>query len=168
MSFVSQWEGGYVHHPNDPGGATNKGIIQSSYDHWRRQNKLTLRSVKFITDAEVYQLYYDNYWLPLKVVGFDPSLDLVLFDTAVNFGVGGAIRFLQQSLNITADGSAGPVTIAKTRAYPDKQRLAESICVRRINFRYNRVKANPSQNVFLKGWLRRDNALLNTIKNKAE
>ena len=24
--FIIKWEGGFVNHPNDPGGATNKGV----------------------------------------------------------------------------------------------------------------------------------------------
>ncbi len=35
LPFVLRWEGGYVNHPNDPGGATNKGVTQKVYDGWR-------------------------------------------------------------------------------------------------------------------------------------
>ena len=36
LPFVLRWEGGFVNHPKDPGGATNKGITQAVYDNWRR------------------------------------------------------------------------------------------------------------------------------------
>jgi hypothetical protein len=36
MQFVSQWEGGYVNNPNDPGGATNMGITIGTLTAWRR------------------------------------------------------------------------------------------------------------------------------------
>ena len=32
LPFVLRWEGGYVNHPKDPGGATNKGVTQRVYD----------------------------------------------------------------------------------------------------------------------------------------
>ena len=35
LTFVLRWEGGYVDHPADPGGATNYGVTQRTYDAWR-------------------------------------------------------------------------------------------------------------------------------------
>ena len=35
LPFVLRWEGGFVHHPDDPGGATNQGVTQRVYDAWR-------------------------------------------------------------------------------------------------------------------------------------
>ena len=32
LPFVLRWEGGFVNHPNDPGGATNAGVTQAVYD----------------------------------------------------------------------------------------------------------------------------------------
>ena len=31
LAFVLRWEGGYVNHPADPGGATNKGVTQRTF-----------------------------------------------------------------------------------------------------------------------------------------
>ena len=32
LSLTLRYEGGYVNHPKDPGGATNKGVTQKVYD----------------------------------------------------------------------------------------------------------------------------------------
>lgn len=48
LKIVLVHEGGYVNHPKDPGGATNKGVTQRVYDGYRKRNGLPARSVKFI------------------------------------------------------------------------------------------------------------------------
>jgi len=45
LGKVLKHEGGYVNHPKDPGGATNKGVIQRTYDTWRKSMGLAPRSV---------------------------------------------------------------------------------------------------------------------------
>ena len=52
LKFVLKQEGGYSNHPADKGGATNKGIIQSVYNRYRRDKNLSIRSVKDIEDKE--------------------------------------------------------------------------------------------------------------------
>ena len=147
LQFVLQWEGGYVNHAADPGGATNYGVTQSTYDDHREECGLPKRSVKGITRAEVQNIYTQHYW---KAAGCDTlplPLAIAVFDTAVNFGVGRAKSFL-----------------AKARAaYPGSpfglKAAAMNVVSQRIAYRHARVAEKPSQVVFLKGWLNRDNAL---------
>lgn len=35
LAIVLEFEGGYVNHPNDPGGATNMGITHKTLAAWR-------------------------------------------------------------------------------------------------------------------------------------
>ncbi|TWA12161.1 glycosyl hydrolase family 108 [Sinorhizobium medicae] len=35
MAQIRKFEGGYVNHPRDPGGATNFGVMQAIYDEFR-------------------------------------------------------------------------------------------------------------------------------------
>lgn len=63
LSHILKFEGGFVDHPADKGGATNKGITQAVYDAYRQTNR---RSVKFIEDNEVRDIYQSNYWFPAK------------------------------------------------------------------------------------------------------
>lgn len=147
--FTRRWEGGFVDHPNDPGGRTNKGITQRTYDQYRKSQGLGVRDVRDIADKEVEEIYYERYW---KASGADVlalPLAMVHFDTAVNFGVGRAKQWLPE---ITKDHT-DPLAAAK--AYVQK----------RIHYRHQRVEQNPSQKVFLKGWLNRDNALLRAINS---
>jgi lysozyme family protein len=158
MPFVLRWEGGFVDHPNDPGGRTNKGVTQKVYDHWRRRQALAQRDVKLIQDAEVHAIYEADYWLPPRCDLLQSQLDLVQFDTAVNMGPGRAVRFLQQSLGCDIDGDFGPRTERAATACD-----AGSTIIRYCDVReafYRRLAQNrPQLAVFLKGWLNRLNAL---------
>ena len=63
-----------------------------------------------LDDARV--IYYRDYWLGsgAKVADISPELAMIMFDTAVNMGVGTSIRFPQRVLHIKEDGIFGPVT----------------------------------------------------------
>lgn len=98
LKVILHNEGGYSNNPKDPGGATNKGITQTTYDFWRTAHSKPHQSVKNITNEEVSNIYYGNYW---KAVGADKTISyplaLMMFDTAVNCGVGTAKRLVQQA-----------------------------------------------------------------------
>ncbi len=162
LKFTLLWEGGFVNNPIDPGGATNKGITQFTYDTYRVNKRLPARDVVDITEEEVNDIYYSMYWKPSQAeLAVDP-LAIVLFDTAVNFGVGGAIEFLQEALGVGADGIFGPTT-RNTFLANNNRTTAEKMIAGRIAYRYQRVNANPSQDAFLEGWLNRDNNLKDYI-----
>ncbi|MBC7823059.1 MAG: peptidoglycan-binding protein [Candidatus Parcubacteria bacterium] len=158
LKFTLLWEGGYVNHPDDPGGATNKGVTQDTYNTYRINNRLSTRRVDLITDAEVHDIYLSMYWKPSQANIMVLPLAIAHFDTAVNFGVGGAIEFLQEALEISADGIFGPGTQAALLANNNAQ-TAQKIVRGRIYYRNQRVNSNPTQEVFLTGWLNRDNDL---------
>lgn len=90
LAFVLRAEGGYSDHPADPGGATNRGITQATYDAWRRAKKLPPRPVREITGEEVKAIYRERYWNPIRGDDLPPALALAAFDTAVNMGVAAA------------------------------------------------------------------------------
>lgn len=163
LEFTLPAEGGRVDNPLDPGGRTNKGIIQSVYDAYRRSKNLPKADVFTITDQEVVDIYFNNYWKPAQCQRMVLPLAVVQFDTAVNFGVGGAVQFLQEALGLAADGAFGPQTQAAFETNNTKS-LAQKMINGRIAYRHQRVAQNPSQSVFLQGWLNRDNALMRFIQ----
>jgi len=164
LKFTLKWEGNFTDHPNDLGGPTNKGIIQTVYDKYRTERDLHKRSVQFITDSEVNDIYEKYYWEPIRAKWLQAPLALVLFDTAVNFGVSGAIRRLQKSLNVKITGQ-WTQEISDNIHQADALKIALDICKLRIAWRHQRVRINTSQKVFLRGWLNRDNDLIKTISN---
>jgi lysozyme family protein len=158
LTFVLRWEGGFVDHPDDPGGRTNKGVTQKVYDGWRTRQGQPPRDVKLIDAAEVEAIYASDYWVPPRCDLLESPLDVVQFDTAVNMGVGRAVRFLQASVGCGVDGDFGPGT-QRAVAQCDAGTVLGAYCDRRETFYRNLAQNNPKLEVFLKGWLNRLNAL---------
>jgi lysozyme family protein len=162
LKFVLKWEGGFTNHPKDPGGATNKGITQKVYDVYKVSRKHPKMSVKHILDFEVKEIYETKYWDLVRAKWLKAPLGLVMFDTAVNFGPAGAIRRLQKALRLNITGT-WTQEISDVIHECDAGKVALEICKLRKIWRNYRVKQNPSQKVFLQGWLNRDNDLINEV-----
>jgi len=162
LKVVLQFEGGYVNHPSDPGGATNKGVTFKVYDKWRRDHGLPTRSVREITDDEVSAIYRQGYWQATRCDELTWPTCMLQFDTAVNMGPGRATRFLRQSLGLDPSGrlNDGAMRVAATG---DSNTLALGYCDARERFYRSLVAARPQMGVFLKGWLNR----LNTVRRMA-
>lgn len=159
LEFILKWEGGYSDVPQDSGGKTNFGITQVVYSNWLKVQGKPDQEVKNITLDTVRIIYYDNYFSKIPELNtLNLSLLQVLFDTAVNFGVGGMIMFIEEALDLPITGIYVSATKEKF-LQNNTANLALKIVDNRITYRYTRCKNNSSQNVFLQGWLNRDNAL---------
>jgi lysozyme family protein len=160
LAFTLGNEGGYSHHPNDPGGATNFGIIQRELDRWNGAHpELAFPSdVKDLSPDQAKAIYRVNYWRFDGIA--DPSLAIKLFDIGVNCGTGTAIKLLQRALNallhppLPVDGLLGPLTLGAANAQPPGV-LMGALCQAQKDYYQAIVDRKPSQMVFLKGWLHR-------------
>ena len=158
LEFTLRWEGGYVNHPADPGGATNKGVTKKVYDSYRHGKGLSPNDVRSITDTEVHDIYKNGYWARANCPILAVDLDTVQFDTAVNMGVGRAIKFIQKSTGCVADGAWGPKTAAAV-AGCDLGKTLKVYCDTREAFYGGLVRRRPKMKVFMKGWMNRLNDL---------
>lgn len=101
-------EGGYVNHPNDPGGETKFGISKRSYPSLNIAN-LSREMAKAI--------YLKDFWMPLGEEAH-PAIKYQAFDFAVNSGIQTAIRKLQQAIGVADDGVFGPASRARLASLP--------------------------------------------------
>lgn len=162
LKFTLKWEGG-AGHPQDLGGVVQYGITQATFDTYLRRQGLPFKSVVDITPEEVEQVYFEMYWKPSASDLMVLPLAVVHFDTAVNFSVKGSVEFLQEVLGgLTIDGSFGQKTQAAL-LQNNTLETAQRYCQARMNYRYQRVQVNASQEIFLAGWLKRDQDLLSYI-----
>lgn len=165
MKIVLKFEGGYTDLLDDPGGATNYGITQATYNAYRLSKHQSKKPVKQITKLEVYDCYYNRYYLRAKCDKLKINTSFVMFDSAVNFGVFGATKLLQRSLGVKVDGNFGKETILAVEEINDKK-LALEFCDVRILRRYEIVRNKPSSKRFLRGWLNRDKKLKKIINSQ--
>lgn len=155
-----KFEGGYANNPNDPGGRTNKGVTQDTYDHFRRAWVKPLQDVKKISDDEV-RLVYEAYWKDCKadvIQKTHPKTATFHFDTAFNAGDFQAAKLLQRALRVTDDGHIGPYTLTALSHFTDDEVLSVYYA-ERIKFYNALVTKRPNLAEFLKGWTLRCNKL---------
>ena len=153
LAQVLKYEGGYVDHPKDPGGPTNKGVTQAVYDSWRKSQNLTTQTVRNIADSEVAAIYKNLYWDRINGDNLPSGVDFAVFDYAVNSGVSRAAKSLQSVVGVTQDGQIGPATIQATKAY-----VAMSVTNNRLAF----MKSLSIWPTFGKGW----SARITDVKNQ--
>ncbi len=132
LAFVLKWEGGYVNNPHDKGGATNKGITQSTYNNWLKSKGLLSRDVKLITKEETEVIYYSNYWIPAGCDKMSSRFAVLAFDTAVNMGLSRANEFLRAA------------------NWCDTEKFISA-----REAKYREFAKYGNQKIFLQGWLNR-------------
>jgi lysozyme family protein len=135
LAFTLQWESGFVYDARDPGGATNLGITATTLALWRRR-PVSVSDVRSLSRDEASEIYRAVYWNRIAADALPPGVDLMLFDIAVNMGVGRAEWFQDETAHLS------PVD-----RIPALDRL-------RCGF-WRALRSFP---VFGKGWLRRETA----------
>lgn len=169
LSFTFGSEGGLSNHPADRGGLTNMGITAGTLNRAYTRKIVGHNDVRRLTCAEAAKIYEEFYWKPSCANEMPWPLCALHFDAAVNHGLGGAAKLLQRTLSkvrgvpLAIDGVIGPKT---------KRVLYAAMMDMDVNAEYRRVfcstyldyreqlfraivKNNPSQKVFLQGWLNR-------------
>ncbi len=140
VAFVLAWEGEWSTDPR--GGRTRWGIAEAFHpgidlDH--------------LTREDAVGIYHTEYWTPIHGADLPPALAMVLFDTAVQHGVGTAVGMLQAVLGVQPiDQRMGPQTVARATNAVIPDVLVDLLARRAVV--YARLAAAT---VYLKGWMRR-------------
>ena len=150
LARVLVYEGGYANNPKDPGGATMRGITQSTYNSWRARHGEPSAPVKSISTADVEAIYKADYWDRMDCDEMPSGVDLCLFDAAVNSGVGGATKWAEGVCGLDADGDFGPKIKAAILA-EDPETFIKEFSSRRLGT----LKRLPTWGTFGRGWAAR-------------
>jgi lysozyme family protein len=146
LDLVLKEEGGFVDNPNDPGGATNKGITIGTFRQWVKPGG-TVADLKAITPQQVATVYRHQYWDAIKGDDLPAGVDYAVFDFAVNSGVGRAARYLQRIAGVPDDGAIGNMTLAAVRGKPAAFVIGQ-LCDSRLAF----LRGLATWSTFGKGW----------------
>lgn len=111
MDLILMLEGGEVDNPDDPGGHTNYGITQGTYDLFLQLVGRPHQSVSDITHSEVEHIYRTMYWDRARCDDLPADIALAHFAFAVHASVVQANKTLQRCVGVTADGIIGPKTL---------------------------------------------------------
>jgi lysozyme family protein len=166
-------EGGFVDHPDDPGGATKHGVTI----HTLRRLGLDLDAdgdidaadVRLVTVDQAADLFIDRYFRAPGIWRLPEPLQPVVFDMQVNAG-DAAGRLLQGLLNrvagssLVVDGVIGPATAAAAARAQESmgELLADAYAIERREFYYRLADRRPPLRAFARrrdggkgGWITR-------------
>jgi lysozyme family protein len=154
-------EGGFT---IDHAGETNFGITLPFYIDMTGNKKATAKDIIALTKpkaAELYMIFYKRLQLDkLK----DKKLQYAIFDGCVNHGAGNAVRWIQRSLKIKADGVIGNQTIQAINNVLDSDKLFREFIKTRTIFFAQITQTNSAQNLrFLEGWITRSVKFIDLI-----
>ena len=176
QDFTAKWEGGLSDDAADKGGLTHWGVsyaflVDFARDAGNRQFlsglgvkplPVTHATIRNLEKMQARAIFKREFWEPLHLDDMPVQIGVLLYDAAVNSGRAQSVKLAQRGYNacvphgikLDVDGILGPLTraaLTKTNTEPVRQ----AICTARENFYKEIVRKNPSQDVFLKGWLNR-------------
>ena len=153
FEIVVGHEGGYTDNPQDRGnwdsGVIGQGNLKGTKYGISAAAYPSLDIVGLTLDA-AKAIYLADYWQKAACDLLDPGLALIVFDAAVNNGVGRAVRWLQAAVGVTDDGVIGDRT-KEAIAKADPLATLTEVHASRTHF----MAGLPTWPTFGKGWARR-------------
>lgn len=166
--FILSFEGGFVNHPNDRGGATNKGVTIATWKKYGRDldndGDIDVDDVKLISNEDATNILKSFYWDKAKA---DDIKSQSVANIIVDWVWGSGSRILkkvQEEANklvkkpTGVDGIIGKDSLRVINE-ADPKELFQRLHDRRTKFFNDIVANNSSQQIYLKGWLRRLNSI---------
>lgn len=149
LTHVLIHEGGWADHPQDPGGATMRGVTLVTYRRHFGEDK-SKDDLRNITDEQLAQIYRSGYWNKCCCDDLPAGVDYAVFDAAVNSGPGRSSKWLQTAVGAKQDGAIGPKTLFRIEER-DPIQITDDMCDCRLAF----LRGLSTWPTFGKGWERR-------------
>ena len=150
MGWLLEHEGGYVNHPNDPGGETNLGVTRAVYEQYAGRQVMD-GEMEGLTHDDVYPIYKENYWDRVRGDDLPSGVDLSVFDWGVNSGTSRSAKALQRIAGVEQDGGIGPMTLQAVLEIEPAE-IIEQMHHMRDSF----YRSLSTFDTFGRGWIRRN------------
>lgn len=147
LAFTFKEEGGLANVTDDAGGLTKYGIadmrdhVPDGMTDVDGDGKPDTR-IKDLTREQAAEIYFRDYWLECACNRLPEPLDLLVFDAAVNHSPTLALKFFTRAGGDLQDYGT---TLPTCKDYIDQREAFYKML----------VVAKPTQQKFLKGWLKR-------------
>lgn len=148
LAVVLRYEGGFVNHPADPGGATNYGITRAVLAQWRGR-AVSAGDVKALHREEAAAIYRKKYWDAARCGELPDGADLLVFDASVNSGAARAARWLAKALAVATEERLGitPALVAAANRR-SAAKIVDPFCDARLAF----LRGLSTWGTFGRGW----------------
>lgn len=180
-------EGGYVNHPSDPGGETQRGVTKAVAREEGYKGAMIAFPKQCDDNTPVCsdKVYFERFMQRpgyLPIITASPAVGEELVNSAVNFGPARPSAWLQQSINalcpsarVKVDAMVGPGTQAAFRSCQGVIGKL-SFCMMMLDqmdgrqkAEYDRlVRVNPRLKVFHRGWINKRIGNVDRAKCQAE
>ena len=165
-------EGGFVNNPQDPGGATNHGVMIHTMRRLcldlNKDGAITSADVRRLTRAQAVEIFITHYFVGPRIAHLPKPLQESVFDVYVNAG-SNAVKILQRLIrnfgfDCAVDGVIGPLTIVATaRAFDAApNHLNDAYAIERRNYYFCLADKRPTSRKYARtragrkgGWITR-------------
>lgn len=157
-------EGGYVNHPDDPGGETNYGITKAVARQYGYNG--AMKDLPKDLAKQIYKDWYITQPKLDKILEKSAAVGHKIIDAGVNVGTRKAIIWFQHALNILSrngtdyqkiseDGSIGPQTINAMSSLQNKRGTVKSceLIIKLLDMQQGQHYVNINNPSFIIGWL---------------
>ena len=191
--FTARWEGGFVNHPADPGGATNYGLslrfLRAEEIDVDGDGDTDIDDIRALTPQSSAELFKKYFWDKPRLGELPELVAMCVYDAGVNMGVARAVRILQDccgrllpaEATPAIDGWLGPVTLRAVRRVCAKgtdgrtaragtdihaeMALCDMMLQARLDYYDELRKERPELRAFYQGWQNRTNSLYDYLKS---
>lgn len=148
---ILKHEGGFVDHPADPGGATNRGVTIGTLKRLGidkdGDGDSDIVDLRLLDEKDAAKVFHQFYAVPVQADLLPIGLDYAMTDFAVNSGPSRAVQHLQRIVGVKDDGHMGPKTLTAVMAC-DPEDLINRLCDSRLRF----MRGLKTWASFGKGW----------------
>jgi len=141
---------------------TTWGITEMTYDEAIREHVIAPHPQALATPDDAKAILKAMYWNKCRCDELPLGVDLMTFNMAMLGGNVSAIKVLQQSLSVAADGTIGKITLgALTTNAP--------MNVIKLQYLYdlNHLRSLRNWSQFANGWTRRENVMVGLARKMA-